>query len=84
MKGNKDVMKVVPSFFSLNLKSSWGVPSQPEEEGILIMLETMAVTSVMMVTRLHKLCHPTIRDGSTWSKFGARGDIFLFSNLGAL
>ena len=38
-------------------------------------------------TGLHKLCHPTIRDGSTWSKFGARGehgDVFLFSNLGAL
>ena len=23
---------------------------------------------------MHKLCHPTIRDGSTWSKFGARGE----------
>ena len=23
---------------------------------------------------LHKLCHPTIQDGSTWSKFGARGE----------
>ena len=36
---------------------------------------------------LHKLCHPTIRDGSTWSKFGARGehgDVFLLSNFGAL
>ena len=36
---------------------------------------------------LHKLCHPTIQDGSTWSKFGARGeygDVFLFPNLGAL
>ena len=36
---------------------------------------------------LHKLCHPTIRDGSTWSKFRARGehgDVFLFSNLGEL
>ena len=38
-------------------------------------------------TGLHKLCHPTIRDESTWSKFGARGehgDVFLFSNLGLL
>ena len=25
-------------------------------------------------TGLHKLCHPTIRDGSTWSKFGAHGE----------
>ena len=36
---------------------------------------------------LHNSCHPTIRDGSTWGKFGARGehkDVFLFSNLGAL
>ena len=36
---------------------------------------------------LHKLCYPTIRDRSTWSKFGAHGehgDDFLFSNLGAL
>ena len=38
-------------------------------------------------TGLHNSFHPTIRDGSTWSKFGARGehgDVFLFSNLGAL
>ena len=36
---------------------------------------------------LHNLFHPTILDGSTWSKFGAcgeHGDVFLFSNLGAL
>ena len=36
---------------------------------------------------LHKLCYPTIRDRSTWSKFGAHGehgDVFLFSNLGEL
>ena len=36
---------------------------------------------------LHKLWYPNIRDTSTWSKFGAHGehgDVFLFSNLGAL
>ena len=36
---------------------------------------------------LHNLFHPNIQDGSTWSKFGARGehgDVFLFPNLGAL
>ena len=36
---------------------------------------------------LHNSFHPTIRDGSTWSMFRARGehgDVFLFSNLGAL
>ena len=34
-------------------------------------------------TGLHNLFHPTIRDGSTWSKFGAHGehrDVFPFSN----
>ena len=37
------------------------------------------------VPGLHKLCHPTIRDGSTWSKFGARGghgDVFPVLQLG--
>ena len=41
----------------------------------------------MMATGLHKLWYPGIRDTSTWSKFGAHGehgDVFLFSNLGAL
>ena len=36
---------------------------------------------------LHKLWYPGIRDTSTWSKFGAHGehgDVFLFSNLGAV
>ena len=36
---------------------------------------------------LHKLRYPVVRDMSTWSKFGAHGehgDVFLFSNLGAL
>ena len=36
---------------------------------------------------LHKLWYPGIRDTSTWSKLGAHGehgDVFLFSNLGAL
>ena len=45
------------------------------------------VLSDLFWSGLHNLCHPTIRDGSTWSKFGARGehgDVFLFSNLGAL
>ena len=39
---------------------------------------------VNVYTGLHKLC---IGDTSTWSKFGAHGehgDVFLFSNLGAL
>ena len=39
------------------------------------------------VAGLHKLWYPGIRDRSTWGKFGAHGehgDVFLFSNLGAL
>ena len=42
---------------------------------------------ILLRTRLHKLWYPSIRDTSTWSKFGAHGehrDVFLFSNLGAL
>ena len=38
-------------------------------------------------TGLHKLWYPSIRGTSTWSKFpahGEHGDVFLFSNLGAL
>ena len=44
-------------------------------------------TSPGATAGLHKSFHPTSRAGSTWSKFGARGehgDVFLFSNLGAL
>ena len=29
---------------------------------------------IIQVSGLHNLCHPTIKDGSTWSKFGARGE----------
>ena len=43
---------------------------------------------IMNYSGLHKLWYPiSIRDTSTWSKFGAygeHGDVFLFSNLGAL
>ena len=40
-----------------------------------------------LLSGLHKLWYPGIRDRSTWGKFGAHGehgDVFLFSNLGAL
>ena len=43
--------------------------------------------SPSLLTGLHKLWYPGIRDTSMWSKFGAHGehgDVFLFSNLGAL
>ena len=44
-------------------------------------------TLVKPASGLHKLWYPSIRDTSTWGKFGAHGehgDVFLFSNLGAL
>ena len=44
-------------------------------------------TSLTSSAGLHKLWYPVVRDRSTWSKFGAHGehgDVFLFSNLGAL
>ena len=31
-------------------------------------------------TGLHSLFHPTIQDGSTWSKFGARENMEMFSS----
>ena len=40
-----------------------------------------------MTAGLHKLWYPVVRDRSTWGKFeahGEHGDVFLFSNLGAL
>ena len=43
--------------------------------------------AVSWTSGLHKLWYPVVRDMSTWSKFGAHGgngDVFLFSNLGAL
>ena len=46
-----------------------------------------ALPKLLWGAGLHKLRYPGIRDMSTWSKFGAHGehgDVFLFSNLGAL
>ena len=44
-------------------------------------------SSSLPTSGLHKVWYPGIRDRSTWGKFGAHGehgDVFLFSNLGAL
>ena len=49
--------------------------------------DTFGISSTSYQSGLHKLWYPGIRDMSTWSKFGAHGehgDVFLFSNLGAL
>ena len=45
------------------------------------------VANYDMYPGLHKLWYPSIWDTSMWSKSGAHGehgDVFLFSNLGAL
>ena len=50
-------------------------------------IKMTALRSDSLLARLHKLCYPTNWDRSMWSKFGAHGelgDVFLFSNLGAL
>ena len=47
----------------------------------------ISVPTIYLGAGLHKLWYPVVRDRSTWSKFGAHGehgDVFLFSNLGAL
>ena len=53
----------------------------------MVKMKTAMVMMTMVKTGLHKLWYPGIQDTSTWSKFGAHGehgDVFLFSNLGAL
>ena len=50
-------------------------------------LKVMHKTEGNCCAGLHKLWYPVVRDMSTWSKFvahGEHGDVFLFSNLGAL
>ena len=37
-------------------------------------VQTMSTVKTMSTLGLHNLFHPTIRDGSTWSKFGAHGE----------
>ena len=53
----------------------------------IVLSATMIIGVASAEPGLHKLWYPGIRDRSTWSKFGAHGehgDVFLFSNLGAL
>ena len=50
-------------------------------------IQTLTLLMSIISAGLHKLWFPVVRDMSTWSKFGAHGehgDVFLFSNLGAL
>ena len=56
---------------------------------ITVIITVLDIVTVLITISagLHKLWYPGIRDTSTWSKFGAHGehgDVFLFSNLGAL
>ena len=81
--------------------AKWNSIKAVSMEAILVVLEILVckLINACCVTRavllyflrswagLHKLCYPTIRDRSMWSKFGAHGehgDVFLFANLGAL
>ena len=51
---------------------------------VVLCLEVVFAYIIQVTPGLHKLCHPTIRDSSTWSKFGARGehgDVFLSSQV---
>ena len=53
----------------------------------ILRLPRPPTASAILSPGLHKLWYPGIRDTSTWSKFGAHGehgDVFPFSNLGAL
>ena len=40
--------------------------------------------SAQPLTGLHKLWYPVVRDMSKFGAHGEHGDVFLFSNLGAL
>ena len=73
----------------------WGAPKvndvaklwSLEEEGEIVKLWKCSWLLPHKQAGLHNLFHPTIQDGSTSSKFGSRGEhgnVFLFSNLGAL
>ena len=65
-------------------------PSEKDQSALrfkIKMAPAWKSSCTIWTTELHNSFHPTIRDGSTWSKFGARGehgDVLLFSNLGAL
>ena len=53
----------------------------------LVAISDVGLVYSVYFAGLHKLWYPGIRDRSTWGKFGAHGehgDVFLFSNLGAL
>ena len=58
-----------------------------ESHEVIFYIRRVKVDKSRLQPGLHKLWYPGIRDRSTWSKFGAHGehgDVFLFSNLGAL
>ena len=74
---------------STNVKVSADVLAWHVEENQTLLPKECSLCKLGSYTEagLHKLWYPGIRDMSTWSKFGAHGehgDVFLFSNLGAL
>ena len=61
-------------------------PAQEDGPGLEHLQKELS-NSVILCAGLHKLWYPGIRDTRMWSKFeahGEHGDVFLFSNLGAL
>ena len=61
--------------------------TKPTKKHLRAQLNWQNTTNSDIQSGLHKLWYPVVRDMSTWSKFGAHGehgDVFLFSNLGAL
>ena len=79
----------MPSYWSrsCSLKDDLIVCSFDVRNGLQHKKMDVHCISIIKDTGLHKLWYPSIQDTSKWSKFrahGEHGDVFLFSNLGAL
>ena len=78
---------LIPTMFQNLWRYITGIDETITGENIILIDAFSGQKSLLRETGLHKLWYPGIRDTSTWSKFGAHGehgDVFLFSNLGAL
>ena len=79
MLKSQELFTDLPSFLSARHSRAGPSKSSDYATGLKCLL--------CVVPGLHKLWYPGIRDRSTWGKFGAHGehgDVFPFSNLGAL
>ena len=78
---------VVVMITMIMMKTATMAMVQIESGNTTLMHTSYLSQTPQTVSGLHKLWYPSIWDTSTWSKFGAHGehgDVFLFSNLGAL